>query len=293
MLCRCPSRRILARPFVHLTNATSAGREAVGLVRPAEIRGPRGCLRGMVHEPDGSPTGTALMLHGSFSSEKVGPARLYVKIARLLSDVGYVVGRFDCYGVGDSDGELEEVSLASELADYEAILDMLVPDSREVCLFSHSGSAQLAISMARRRSGSTSLILLAPTVGRTVRLDKLFTTEQQRVLADGGSVVRKCIPISAEFLHTLQDENVFEVAKELGLRRPPVRASIFYSVADEYVTPEGALRLGKALGVEPVSIKGADHNFLVAEARDVLLDEVRRLSQRWSAGLETTVSTIA
>lgn len=267
--------------------------DSVGLVRPAEVKGPRGWLRGMIHQPTGTPVGVALILHGSFSSEKVGPARLYVKIARLLSEAGYVVGRFDCYGVGDSDGDFEDVSLASEFDDYEAILDRLAPDAREVCLFSHSGSAQLAISLAHNRPGRTSLILLAPTVGPTVRLDRLFTTEQQRVLAEGGSVVRKCVPISAEFMNTLQEETVFKVAEELVLRQPPVRAAIFYSPTDEYVTQEGAFRLGAALGIEPVSIPDADHNFLVAEARDTLLDEVQRLLGRWSARLEATASPIA
>jgi alpha/beta superfamily hydrolase len=264
----------------------------VGSIRSAELRRPRGWIRGMIHEPAGTPAGFALILHGSFSSEKVGPARLYVKVARLLSDAGYVVGRFDCYGVGESDGELEEVSLASELDDYGAILDMFAPGAQDVCLFSHSGSAQLAISLAHDRPDRTSLILLTPTVGPTVRLDRLFTAEQRRVLTEGGNVIRKCIPISADFMKTLQEETVFEVARELGLRKPPIRAAIFYSPVDEYVTELGALRLGEALGVAPVCLEGADHNFLISEARDVLLDELRRLLDRWSASPEAAVSTM-
>lgn len=263
------------------------------LVEPKQLKGSRGWLRGMIHHPSGAPVGFALMLHGSFSSEKVGPARLYVKIARLLADAGYEVGRFDCYGVGDSDGELEDVSLASELDDYRTILDDLAVDAGQVCLFSHSGSAQLAIALALGRSGPTNLILLAPTVGATVRLDSLFTSEQRRALVGGGSVVRGGIPISAEFMTALQDERVFEAAAKLGLRQPPPRSAIFYSGADEYVTKDGAFRLAEALGIEPAPIPGADHNFRMVEAREKLLEEIRLLLERWSLVSGVTASTIA
>jgi alpha/beta superfamily hydrolase len=263
----------------------------VGYVSPMEIKGRRGTLRGMVHEPLGAERGTALILHGSFSSEKVGPARLYVQVARLLAEAGYVVGRFDCYGVGDSDGNLDEVTLASELDDYEVILDTLAPGSGEICLFSHSGSAQLAVALANNRRRNASLIMLAPTVGPYLRLDRLFTAEQQQVLADGGSVVRKSIPVSAGFMRALQDEAVFQTAAGLRFRMPPVRAAIFSSAADEYVTEEGAFRLGSALGVEPMPIQGADHNFLVAAARDVLLSELGRLLTSWTAGWRGAPST--
>lgn len=268
----------------------------MGLVRPAEVQGSRGALRGMIHEPARAATGTAIILHGSFSSEKVGPSRLYVQLARIFSDAGYIVGRFDCYGVGESDGDFEDVTLSSELDDCRAIVAHVAGDDEDLCLLSHSGSAQLAIRLANERSARTSLVFLAPTIGPTVRYDRLFTAEQQDVLARGGTVTRKCVPISSAFMKALQEESSFELARSLRLRKPPVRAAVFYSSEDEYVTTEGAQRLGAALGAAPVSIPGADHNFLVQPARDVLLDEVRGLLGRWGgcgANMGTTSANSA
>lgn len=43
---------------------------------------------------------------------RVGPGRLYIPVTKLLNELGFSVLRFDFYGLGDSEGELEEELLA-------------------------------------------------------------------------------------------------------------------------------------------------------------------------------------
>jgi len=43
---------------------------------------------------------------------RVAPHRLYIKMARIFSDMGFIVFRFDFYGLGDSEGEIEETLVA-------------------------------------------------------------------------------------------------------------------------------------------------------------------------------------
>jgi pimeloyl-ACP methyl ester carboxylesterase len=43
---------------------------------------------------------------------RVGPGRLYVPLTRALNELGFPVLRFDFYGLGDSEGELDEPMLA-------------------------------------------------------------------------------------------------------------------------------------------------------------------------------------
>jgi uncharacterized protein len=43
---------------------------------------------------------------------RVGPGRLYVPLTQLLNSQGYTVLRFDFFGLGDSEGELQETLLA-------------------------------------------------------------------------------------------------------------------------------------------------------------------------------------
>src|SRR5690349_15409148 len=88
------SRRLMSNPALLET------------IEYREIHVASGTLRGLVHKPSrlvGNKN--ALTLHGFFSSNKVGPARLYVQLARLLAKYHYRVWRFDCLGVGDSDGD--------------------------------------------------------------------------------------------------------------------------------------------------------------------------------------------
>jgi pimeloyl-ACP methyl ester carboxylesterase len=62
-------------------------------------------LVGVIHRPDGgaarSDLPAVLMLNAGIL-HRVGPNRLYVRIARLLEQSGFTVLRFDVWGIGDS-----------------------------------------------------------------------------------------------------------------------------------------------------------------------------------------------
>ena len=66
-------------------------------------------LRGMLHEPDPRQArGVCVLLLSPGIKGRVGPHRLYLKIAERLVPMGFHVLRFDFYGLGDSEGEIEE-----------------------------------------------------------------------------------------------------------------------------------------------------------------------------------------
>lgn len=72
-------------------------------------------LFGVVHEPHGDAkkeTGILILAPGIKS--RVAPHRLYVKMAKRFSEMGFVVLRFDYHGLGDSEGEARE----KRVADY-------------------------------------------------------------------------------------------------------------------------------------------------------------------------------
>lgn len=43
---------------------------------------------------------------------RVGPGRIYTPLTEMLNSLGYIVLRFDFFGLGDSEGELQDVMLA-------------------------------------------------------------------------------------------------------------------------------------------------------------------------------------
>jgi pimeloyl-ACP methyl ester carboxylesterase len=69
-------------------------------------------LHGILHQPDASSArGVCVLLLSPGIKGRVGPHRLYLKIAARLVPLGFHVLRFDFYGLGDSEGELTERKL--------------------------------------------------------------------------------------------------------------------------------------------------------------------------------------
>lgn len=70
-------------------------------------------LRGILHRPEPSAERKiCVLLLSPGIKGRVGPHRLYLKLAAHLVPLGYHVLRFDFHGLGDSDGELPEHELA-------------------------------------------------------------------------------------------------------------------------------------------------------------------------------------
>lgn len=70
-------------------------------------------LHGMLHAPaPGMARGICILLLSPGIKGRVGPHRLYLKLAEPLVAAGFHVLRFDYYGLGDSEGVLEERVMA-------------------------------------------------------------------------------------------------------------------------------------------------------------------------------------
>jgi pimeloyl-ACP methyl ester carboxylesterase len=70
-------------------------------------------LHGMLHAPDPAVArGVCILMLSPGIKGRVGPHRLYLKMAERLVPLGFHLLRFDFYGLGDSEGELGEDVLA-------------------------------------------------------------------------------------------------------------------------------------------------------------------------------------
>lgn len=86
----------------------------MSVTHPVAFQNKRGhLLRGILHAPEPSTArGVCVLLLSPGVKGRVGPHRLYLKIAAGLVPLGFHVLRFDFYGLGDSEGELTELDLA-------------------------------------------------------------------------------------------------------------------------------------------------------------------------------------
>jgi len=85
-------------------------------------------LRGILHHAaDDKYRGISLIALNTGLNDKVGWHRIQVKLSRHLAGLGYNVLRFDDFGIGDSDGELDEESIVKVFAAIET--GLFVPDA--------------------------------------------------------------------------------------------------------------------------------------------------------------------
>lgn len=77
--------------------------------RPVTFTNPAGCrLVGILHEPRHPRADVAVILLSPGVKSRVAPHRLYSKMTSMLLGLGLRVLRFDFYGLGDSEGEIDQ-----------------------------------------------------------------------------------------------------------------------------------------------------------------------------------------
>jgi alpha/beta superfamily hydrolase len=247
---------------------------------PLVVPGRLGALRGIQHAPEGEPRWVVVVLQGYFSSTHVGPARLYVQLARQLQGAGCQVLRLNPFGVGDSDGEFTGTTYDTQLDDYCRILTharLRWPNAR-LALLGHSLGANLALAVAAEDRSIERLVLVSPTVGTISHPEKLFTADEQHVLARGGSIERHATLITAAFMNAMQSDEAFVRAAKC-----PRHATVFHAANDEYLDGSGARRLAAALPEARLFVvPEADHNYLADFRRAEFLSLFdREVTQRW------------
>ena len=221
---------------------------------------------GMMHLPEGRGRfPAALLLHG-FTGTKVETHRLFVKLSRALAQHGIASLRIDFRGSGDSDGDFEDMTVRSEIADAQEAIKFLVRhkrvNSRRLAMIGLSmGAAVTSYVVARERTRIKSLALWAPVADGTGILDGLSSPEALTSLAETGITDYGANLVGMQFIRQFAEmKPLREIVKCIcpvllvhGGKDPtvPVEHSSDY---------ERALRSTKHL-VKKVVLEAADHTF--------------------------------
>lgn len=88
-----------------------------------EVESNKKTLRGMKHLSEKNDAFAVLIIHGYFSSNKIGPHRLYVNIANQLSKRFCSCYRFDMSGMGESDGDISNIKFNNHV--YDIMLSLI------------------------------------------------------------------------------------------------------------------------------------------------------------------------
>ena len=134
------------------------------------VNGPQGRLSTKVTLPAGFDTEKdscmmVILMHGIFASKDWPPMPV---LARELARQGIASVRFDFNGHGKSEGKMEEMTIARELADARAVWEAVkaLPYVSSVALLGHSQggavASMLAGELANEGEYPVGLVLLAP-----------------------------------------------------------------------------------------------------------------------------------
>ncbi|MGR3302728.1 MAG: alpha/beta hydrolase [Candidatus Scalindua sp.] len=240
-----------------------------------EIQTQDGIIRGINHIPDGNAVceSPIVIAHGYFSANHVGPSRLYVQIARTLTNKGFTIVRADMLGVGDSDGEFSCITYQSEIRDLNKICDYAKETFKasSLILLGHSMGGNLVLRVSKDRDDILKLVLLAPDAKKKGGVDKLFSTKQLQELDALGHTIRKGMHISKSFIDEIRNDMHYEIAKQLEI---PV--AVIQGDEDNLYCPDGARKLAECA---PKGffylIPEADHNFLSIESRNAMIQKIK------------------
>lgn len=127
-------------------------------------------LRGTLHIPEGASeinkVPIVTIFHG-FTSHRLGPHFIFVKLSRILESQGIASIRFDFAGSGESDGEFIDMTMETEIQDGHNILDYVYDlefiDNKRVGLLGLSmGGAVASIVAGQKKNYINTLCLWAP-----------------------------------------------------------------------------------------------------------------------------------
>lgn len=165
-------------------------------------------LRGMVHI--GTAETPIIMVHGFFSSNRVGPYRLYFKIAEHLNALGYTVFRFDFSGMGESDGPSDNIEFSNHVADLNHMI-------RYVC----------------ERCGTSSVHLLAHCIGCcTATESAIACNEMVRTV----TFISPFMPTESNYRHLIGSEAFSQLAHSNTFIRKPMICRKSYIDAGGVIT---------------------------------------------------------
>ncbi len=151
---------------------------------PIEFTSAANRLHGILHTPEPSSSAKeagVLFLHG-WSGSRIGPHRMFVKLARRLCALGYPCLRYDFAGRGDSDGAVDDASINTMIADTRAAADAFAREAgvtRPIVLGICSGS-KVAIGAAVTGLETRGLALLSHELMGDLRRGKETDSEKSR-----------------------------------------------------------------------------------------------------------------
>lgn len=118
-----------------------------------------------IHEPEKSSGVLAILCPGYLDSKDYTHL---TELSKTLSERGYAVARFDPLGTWESEGTMDDYTMANYLEAITAVKDFMRKDGgyKTIVLGGHSRGGRMSIIYAATHPDISSVIAIMPSVGR-------------------------------------------------------------------------------------------------------------------------------
>ncbi len=211
-------------------------------------------ISALLNLPDGEPRGYILFAHCFTCSKNY---KILSNFAKVVTEAGYGVLRFDFTGLGESEGDFAETSFTTNLEDLVAASTWLGENRRAPTLLIGHSLGGAAVLAAAHRIESARCVATVAAPSSTMHVRKHISVDQfdeagTAEVKIGGRPFR----IGKQLIDDLEEYDLLERVKQL--HRPLL---VFHSPHDDIVDIEHGKRIFDAANFPKgfVSLDKADH----------------------------------
>lgn len=236
-----------------------------------EVESNKNTLRGLLHK--GVNAIPVIIVHGFFSSNKIGPYRLYFSIAERLNIIGYTVLRIDFSAMGESDGTSIDVTFQDHVSDLEKAIEKLLQytNSTSVHIVAHCVGCCTSLKYAYNNLQKIkSITLISPFIPNKNNYRKLLGNSFLNDSSNDDMILRKCMYFNRSFI----DAGWVLTDSEIWNKLNQGRVEVILPEEDELSPKLEAISWVNDNNLKHYIVKCGDHNFLNIEGRTKILEKI-------------------
>lgn len=250
------------------------------IIEPVVFKNGKGQrLAGRIHRAETASRCGVIFSHGLFSSKD---GYKITSLAKDIVDAGYTLLTYDFSFVGESEGDISQLSVLQEVNDLECAVRFFLDYGMDPVhlMGSSMGGAVSLLYAAEHPASIGSLVLIATPVDlESLIIDNTDITDVDALPDDGMTGIQGFL-IANRFFKEIRKIDIRSAVKKTG-----VPALIIHGGRDTVVSVENARYVSGHLAGEHeiIIIDDGDHHLTRKEDMDCIRDHALRWFRKWDS----------